>query len=73
MPSTRRCALALATLALLGACTQAPTAPATHASEAGSQNGLVLGSGNRSDTTSTTPTSSTQGESGNGLVLGSGN
>ena len=67
---TRRI-LPLAALLIAGACTtSSPTAATAEGASASRDGGLVLGSGNRSDTTGTGQ-QSTQGDGG--LVLGSGN
>jgi hypothetical protein len=67
---TRRIAI-LATLFVAGACTtSSPTAATADDARASQDGGLVLGSGNRSDSTGTGQ-QSTQGNGG--LVLGSGN
>lgn len=61
----------LAALVLAGACADStPTAPSAAEARAHQDGGLVLGSGNRSDSTGTGQ-QSTQGDGG--LVLGSGN
>lgn len=71
MAIRRSPSLIAAALLITGACTQAPTAVQAPPSEAAVENGLVLGSGNRSDTTSAP--ADTRAADGNGLVLGSGN
>lgn len=71
MTTRRSPYLIAAALLIAGACTQAPTAVDAPPSDVASENGLVLGSGNRSDTTSAP--ADTRAADGNGLVLGSGN